>query len=164
MKTIKTFKKNTGRLTPAEAIDREDSLRVLSLMRRKKYSLAKASRTEGLSQRKALKYVRKGLKKKGRRWKAKRWDVILREMNFYWRGRNLILIIRDSRHATTIGRYNSAVRVFLETGNVKVLKPFKKKKIRDIRGKRYEFVTDPEKIFEIAERREDEEYYTIYSD
>jgi hypothetical protein len=68
--------------------------------------------------------------------------------------------IRDSRTASKISKYNSAVNQFLRTGN-DVLKQFKKP-FKDAKGKQHHFETDPNKLNEIAESQEEPEFYEIY--
>ena len=79
-------------------------------------------------------------------------------------GREFYVTTRDSRHSSLIGRYQNALKEFFNTGNESVLKPFKNKRVKDVNGKWHSLETDPEKLFDIAERREDEEFFTIYKE
>ena len=71
--------------------------------------------------------------------------------------------INDSRTASLIGRYQNAVKQFLNTGNKKVLRRFRKKKIKDIDGNAHSFETNPESLIEINQRIEEPEFYEVYT-
>ena len=60
-----------------------------------------------------------------------------------------------------IGKYNSAVNEFLRTGDIKVLKPFRRP-FWDAKGKPHHFETNPDKLYEIAEQLEEPEFWEIY--
>ena len=60
-----------------------------------------------------------------------------------------------------IKTYNSAVNEFLRTGDVKILKPFKRP-FKDANGKLHYFEIDPDKLYEIAEQQEEPEFWEIY--
>jgi len=130
-------------------------------MRRHGYSLTRASKEIGISPSTVKRYTN-GVKKKGHRWHPKRYDRIPRTLNINENGSEVWIEVNDSRHASIIGRYQSAVREFLETGNASVLRPFKGKRVRDAQGNWHVLETDPDAIYEISERRPDEEYYSIY--
>ena len=154
-------KRSWATLTPREKDLRDKSLKVLSQMRRKGQSLTRASREIGISP-KTVKQHARAFKKVNGRWKAKRYDRIERRMAINENGREVWVTVKDSRHASLIGRYQSAIREFLQTGDASVLEPFKGKRVRDADGKWHTLETDPKAIYEIQEMREDEEFYTIY--
>ena len=89
------------------------------------------------------------MKVKGK-WTAKSKDRISRIMSVYENGKQTWIDVRDSRIASKIGKYNSAVNEFLTTAEVKVLKPFKRP-FKDSQGKLHYFDIDPDKLYEIAE-------------
>lgn len=148
-------------LTPRERELRSKALRVIAQMRREGCSLTKASREGGISPQTVRRHT-KAVKKIDGRWKPTKYDRIERVMAINENGREVWLSVNDSRHASTIGRYHSAVRQFLETGDESILKPFKGKRFKDAKGNWHILETDPKKLYEIAERREEEEYFTIY--
>ncbi|MCD6476974.1 MAG: hypothetical protein J7K26_02285 [Candidatus Aenigmarchaeota archaeon] len=137
------------------------SLKVLDMMRAKK-SLTGASRELGLDIKIVKSHIKSAIRKYRGRWRPKRFDTIQREMIINSRGKTISIIVTNSKDASLIGRYHNAVKEFLKTGDVKLLKPFKGKVIIDVYGKKHKLETNPDKLFDIAEAREDEEFYTIY--
>jgi transposase len=148
-------------LIPREKMYRERSLKVVSQMRRHGYSLSQASRLERISPG-TVRHYTNAVRKTGVRWKPKAFDRIERMIAINERGRERYITVRDSRYASTIGKYHSAIRKFLETGDRSVLKPFKNKRIRDANGKIHKLETDPNKIYRIEKGREDTEVFSIY--
>jgi hypothetical protein len=151
-----------GSLTPRGKEQREKALKVLSVMRRKGLSLTRASREVRISP-SSVRRITHAYKRVGRRWKANRYDRIERKMNINTGGHRVSITVRSSRYASIIGKYHSAVREFLETGDVSVLKPFKGKRIKDAHGNWHILDTDPDTLYDIQDMNEDEEFYTIYA-
>jgi hypothetical protein len=150
-----------GFLTAREKELRGKALRVIAQMRREGHSLTRASREGGISPQTVRRYTR-AVKNIDGRYKPTRYDRIGRKMVINEDGKERWITINDSRHASMIGRYHSAVRQFLETGDESVLKPFRGKRFKDANGNWHTLETDPEKLYEIAEQREEEEYFSIY--
>ena len=117
-------------LKPREAHTRERTLEALRLMRNRGYSLTKASKKAGTTPETVRKHTR-AVKKSGNRYVPKSFDVVSREMRINSDGREIWVSVKDSRHASTIGRYQNAVKNYLNTGDESYLKPFRNKRIRD---------------------------------
>jgi len=162
MKEKPIYQREWDGLNPYEMERREKSLKTLSLMRKKNYSLAKASQDAGISPETVIRHTN-ALKKNGNQWAVKSQDRISRTMKINENGKELIVHLKDSRHASSVGKYHSAVREFLHTGNISVLDPYHRKRIRDAKGDWHVLETNPKNLHEINERREDEEFYVIYS-
>lgn len=156
------FKMDWEILNPTEMELREKSLKTLSLMRKKNYSLAKASQEAGISPETVIRHTN-ALKKDGSKWAVKSQDHISRSMKINENGREIVVHLKDSRHATSVGKYHSAVREFFHTGDFSVLNPYQRKRIRDAKGDWHVLETNPKNLHEINERREEEEFYVIYS-
>ena len=77
-------------------------------------------------------------------------------------GKELFIEVTDSRYATLIGKYHSAIKEYLNTGNTEVLAEFEGKKVKDSSGKWHALETNPSAIREINARREEPEFYVIY--
>jgi len=159
LKPKPVFKRSWSELTRRERSLRERSLEVLSKVRNGK-SLSEASRELHTNPETVIKNTNAFRKSKGK-WVAKSQDRISRVMGIYENGKQEWIEIKDSRTASRIGKYNSAVKEFLRTGNKDILKPFKKP-FKDAKGKLHYFETNPEKLYEIAESQEEPEFYEIY--
>ena len=152
-----------GNLTPSEMEHREKSLKSLSLMRKKNYSLAKAAGETGISPKVVIRHTNALKKNDNGRWAPKQYDHIPRMMKINENGKEIVIQVNDSRHASSIGKYHSTVREFLHTGDITVLDPYHRKRIRDAKGDWHILETNPKNLYEINERREEEEFYVIYS-
>ena len=130
-------------------------------MRNRGYSLTKASRIAGTTPETVRKHTG-AIKKDGYRYAPKSYDTVSREMRINENGREVWISIKDSRHASTIGRYQNAVKLYLNTGDESYLKPFRNKRIRDSEGNYHTLETNPHSLHEIQERRPNEEFFMIY--
>ena len=148
-------------LSPRERLARERALEVLSRARRSGQSLSRLSREHGVSVKTVLRTTQ-GFKKVKGRWKAKKVDRISRIMAINENGKELFIEVIDSRYATLIGKYHSAVKEYLNTSNTDVLAEFEGKRIKDSSGKWHALETNPSAIREINARREEPEFYDIY--
>ena len=159
----KLHQRSWKQLTPYQREKRQKSLEVLKKMRTKGYSITKASREVGIKPKTVLKHTN-AVKKVGTWWKAKRYDKIERTMRIASNGREYFVDTRDSRNASKLGKYQNALKIFYNTGDESVLIPFKNKRIRDSKGKWHTLETNPDKLWDIADVREDEEFYTVYKE
>ena len=103
-------------LSPREQLALERALEVLSHSRRSGQSLSKLSREYKISAKAVLKATN-SFKKVKNRWIAKKIDHILRIMEINENSKELFIEVTDSRYATLIGKYHSAVKEYLNTGN-----------------------------------------------
>ncbi|WP_268541334.1 hypothetical protein [Candidatus Nitrosotenuis cloacae] len=124
-------------------------------------SIKTASKQYGISPSTVKKYVGSALYKKNRRLVAKKSDNLLRRVRSYKDGIEIYITVRGNRRATTIGQYHSAIGRLPHDRSA--LLPFKKTRITDIYGKIHTLETNTVKIFAILERREDAEFFSIYS-
>ena len=130
-------------------------------MRENKF-LTKTAKELGITAYKVKKHLGRAIRKKGRKWVASKKDMIERSMTIYERGKRKTIILASSEDASLVGKYLNAVKKFLITGDKGVLKPFRKKQVKDSKGKKHTLETRPEKLFEIDERQEDLEFYEVY--
>ena len=147
-------------LTPEEKELRARSLDVLKESRKTKKSLTKISRQNTISPKTVLHHTN-AFKKVNRRWVAKKFDKISRSMMINENGKKISIEINDSRHASTIGKYNNAVKE-LKKGNKKKITEFSKKKIRDSNKNVHSFETDPDVIIRIEEKVPEPEFVDVY--
>lgn len=148
-------------LLPNERKIRNDSLHILGRIRRGE-DPKKVISDYNLSPEKLEKYLGNNLKHTKNTVKASLSDKIPREMMISENGIETPVIIRNSKSASIIGKYQNAKRYFLESGDDSKLKEFSKIKFRDIDGKIHRFETDPEKIIDIEDRKEEPESFEIY--
>ena len=154
-------RKSWNELEPEEKELRQRSLDVLSEARRTKKSLTKISKQNGISPKTVLHHTN-AFKKVNRRWVVKKFDRISRSMIINENGKKISVEVNDSRHASTIGKYQNAVKNFLNTGNKKKLLEFSKKKIRDSDKNVHSFEIDPNTIIKIEERVKEPEFVDVY--
>jgi len=155
------YARSWNTLSPREKLARERALEVLSHARRSGQSLSRLSREHKISARAVLRAT-KGFKKARGRWKVLKIDHISRIMAINEDYKELFVEVTDSRYATLIGKYHSAVKEYLNTGNIDILAEFDGKRIRDSSGKWHTLETNPSAIREINARREEPEFYDIY--
>lgn len=159
-------------LLPREQIARDKSLKTLSLMRQnKKLSLRQAARARNTTPNSVKKYAGAALERDARgRLVAKPRDRIYRHMklvNPYFRlGSDNRVVIRlditDSRTASTVGQYMSAVGAYVNDGEVEPLRQFRGKSIR-VAKLSYPLVTDLDLLDFMAQTGE-LRFETIYED
>ena len=153
------YKRSWDAITKRELNLREKSLDVLRKVRNVE-SLSRVSRELHTSPETVIKNTGAFRKVKGK-WIAKSQDHISRIMSIYENSKQSWIEVKDSRTASRIGKYNSAVKKFMETGNAEVLRPFKNPFL-DANGKLHYFEIDPDKLYEIAEQQEEPEFWEIY--
>lgn len=154
------FRKNLDSLFPEQLAKHADSLEVLKLMRHG-LSLSKASKQVGISPNTVRKYIGSALYKKHNRLIAKKSDNLLRKVPIYKNCGEISITIKGNRQATLVGQYHSAIGRLPHDRSA--LLPFKKIKIKDSYGKTHTLETNTVKILAILERREDAEFFSIYS-
>lgn len=148
-------------LTPRSSSKYDDSLEVLRLMRQG-YKINDASNEVGISPTTVKKYVGLALKKKDNVLVAKSADRLLRKMRIYEDGIEKWIQVKGLKNASIIGQYHSAVGRRVDKNERNALELFKKIKIRDAKGKAHILETDSRNIFDIFDRREEPEFFTIY--
>ncbi|MGI0012626.1 MAG: helix-turn-helix transcriptional regulator [Nitrososphaera sp.] len=148
-----TFRQKETRLRGLEA---------LGLMRKGK-SLTVAANETGISPSTFKRHIGKPLEKRRGRWKAKSHDRISRVMTIFSNGRRYNIETRSSTAASIIGRYNSAVGHFTQTGHTTNLNKMKGTVVRDASGQKYILETRPKKVIAILERLEEPDIPTIYA-
>jgi hypothetical protein len=149
------------KLKPKDRFIRILSLKVLDLMR-EGVSLRKASKEVGIDIETVKQHIRSAIYKRRGRWRAKKIDKIQREMNIYERGRIKSIVVTNSKDASLIGKYYNDVKKALETNDERILKKYKRRVIKDAKGKKHRLETRLEKILEIEEAKEEPEFWEIY--
>ncbi|MFA5125387.1 MAG: hypothetical protein WC462_00085 [archaeon] len=150
-----------AKLKPRQKVERIRALSVLNKVRNK-YSLTRACKEFGITKESAVKQLGRALFKRKGRWVARKTDSIQREMRIYSQGKIKSIIVRNSKDASIIGKYYSAVKNFLKTRSTKELRKFKRIKIKDAKRKKHTLETLPQKILDIEEQKENPEFYEIY--
>lgn len=105
-------------------------------------SRRQASRKFDLDPPKLSRLARPALRKLGNgRWAAKAHDHLLRVLVIPSRKGLREIGTRDSRQATVLGKYWTAVNRYLDTGDASALREFRGKHIIDANGKRIRLLT-----------------------
>lgn len=131
------------------------ALHVLARMRRTGESLVSSSRLEGLDPRTVLKQIPREFHKSRGRWvPLKTADREPRPMRLLDDKGRRPGVVRGSKAASLLGRYNAALSKFFSAnkkyaGNETLLKPFRGKRVGGV-----ELLTDPSKLLELAEAGE----------
>lgn len=155
------WKKDLDLLTKKQTAKYDDSLEVVSIMR-KGYSLNYASKQVGISSATVKKYVGSALRLKNNRLIAKKSDNLLRTIKIYENGKGNFIQIRGRKNSKIIAQYMGAVGRRIDKNDTTALKQFENKSIIDYKGKHHKFETDIKKLVAITERRENREFFGIY--
>lgn len=121
---------------------RRRALRALDLMRDRGISLTEAVDRANTSRRTMLKYAGRGLEKnESGEWDPKPWDRIVRLMDLPRPGGQERIPIQDSRTASKVGRYKTAVKKFARTDDDSALEEFENVTFQ-VNGETEGFLTD----------------------
>jgi hypothetical protein len=158
---VPLYQRSWASLSAKERVERERALDVLSNARRGGKSLYRLSKEHRISSFTVRKVTNAFRKVKGR-WKPDKSDRISRSLLIYSKGNRLYIEVKNSRHASIIGKYHSAIGDYLNNGNFDALAEFRGIRVRDSSGNWHTLETDPEAIKELAEEVEDRELNPIY--
>jgi predicted DNA-binding protein (UPF0251 family) len=156
------WKKDLDLLTPKKIAKYDDSLETLRLMR-KGVSIRQATKEMGISIKTLQKYVGSALRIKKGKIIPKITDNLLRKMRIYENGKETWIQIRGLRNASVIGQYHSSVGRLIDKNERNTLDVFKKVVITDDKGKKHKLETDRKLLFEIYDKRSEQEFFTIYT-
>jgi hypothetical protein len=159
--SLPIYKIDPRGLRPNELLLRNKALHVRTLIKKGR-DLNSALESEDIDKQDLLKYLGDTIKIKGDLVRVKKSDQIPRLMLIDENGKEISIVVRNSKDASTIAKYFNAKRHFLETGETSELKKFSKTKIKDADGNIHRLETDPDKIYEIEERKEEPEAFEIY--
>jgi predicted DNA-binding protein (UPF0251 family) len=151
------------KLSPRRLAKYEDSLEVLRLMRNNDISLSQASKMVQISPSTVKRNVGNALQKKNKRIIPRKNDNLLRKMRIYENGKEVWIQVRGNKKAATIAQYHGATGRLLNQGKTNAMKTFENQFIIDSKGKKHKFETSTKKLQDIAERREEAEFFTIYT-
>jgi len=131
---------------------RNRALHVLARMRRESVSLAVASRLEHTKASTVLRYVGSALRQEraSGRFRVAKSDKFKRLLQIPTADGYITVPVRDLKFARKLSSFANAVNYFLRTGHESQLRPFKGKSIR-VRGRKVEFVTDPQILSDLAD-------------
>jgi hypothetical protein len=116
---------------------------VVSMIRAERVSLRKASKEFGVDPSVVLRLGRSALRKhKNGTYAARKTDHLLRLLSIVTPEGRREIAVRDSRQASKLGSYWTAVQRYLQTGDDSALREFQGKKITDASRKRHLLITD----------------------
>lgn len=137
-------------LPPKQALARQRALEALSDMRTKGWSLTRAAREAETTPRNVQKYARRALKTtEGGRYTPTPFDRMPRAVRLLKPDGIEVVVVRDSRTASKVGRYWNAVDRHLKTGDPAELSKFRGKSFQ-VHGIPHEFLTDADTIEALA--------------
>jgi hypothetical protein len=135
--------------TPTSMEARERALDALALSRREGLSLTRAARLTHTTRRTVLRHAGRGFRHEGRRYRARPFDRIPREIAVLTAGGPERITVHDSRTASLIAEHANAVRRYLRTGDDTELRALRRAQIV-VRGRRIALPVDPELIDRLA--------------
>ncbi len=142
---------DVGRLRPAEQQARARALDAVSRMRHDQLSLSHAARAAGTTVAAIKRHAGPALDQTTRgTYRAKSSDRLVRPMLVPTVGGPITLDVRDSRSASLLGRYWSAVRQYLETGDAGPLRKLRGRSIT-VKKRAYPLITDPNALDTLAD-------------
>jgi hypothetical protein len=119
---------------------------------------ARSLRLEPDDLRRTLKQLRL-LKRKGKRWVFS--DDRPRRIQVVTAGRTRNVIVHGYEQAHVVSEYHHAVRAFLRTNNLKLLKPFRHRTVQAMNGREFVLETDPNALHRIA-AMDSPQFHEIY--
>ena len=108
------------------------------------------------------KYVGSALKIKDKVIIPKSTDYLLRTMRIYEGGKEVWIQVKGLKKASVIGQYHSAVGRLVDKNEKNALELFKKIQVKDIHRKLHMLETRRKEVFNIFDKREEPEFFTIY--
>lgn len=157
------YQRPWNKLTSKQKIQREMALKVVSESRRfPDRDPVQIAKSNGIKFSDVVRATG-AFRKVGNKWIVNPSDEIPRIMHIYSNSNDLIIELNNSRETSLLGQYLDAVRWFIFKNEPERLEAFKNRGVFDSNLKFYPFETDPKKILEIVERREEPEFYSIYA-
>lgn len=138
-----------AQLRPAERQARDRALEAVQLMRRDGLSLSRAAKQAGTTPNAVRRHAGSALEPVGGRYRAKPYDRLVREMHVLTARGVIVVPVRDSRSATKIASYMSAVDHYLRTGDDRRLRRFRGQGVW-VEKRFYPFITDLDTLDRLA--------------
>jgi hypothetical protein len=124
---------------------------VIQRIRRERISLTKAAKESGISRKKVLQFGGSALKKQPNgRYAVRSSDRLLRVLIIPSKAGSIEIAVRDSRTASKIGKYHTAVQEFIRRGDDTKLRQFEKHKLKDASGNPIKLLTDRADLMRLA--------------
>lgn len=139
---------------------KERALDALALSRREGVSLTRAARLTRTSRRTVLKYAGRGYRHEGRRYVARRFDRIPRELQVMTPTGPEVVVVRDSRTASKLSRQATAIRLYRDFGEERLLRQLGGSAVT-IEGRRYQLQLDTATLDRLIEGAE--VHYELYA-
>jgi hypothetical protein len=139
----------------------DDRLQLAFKVLRQEKSLSAAARAAKISPERLRHYAteRDIIERQGRRWIVR--HQLPRRMLLFSDGRAVQVVVGDFASASKIGRFMSAVSVFLRTNSPAGLRGFEGVSVTDLSGKTHSFETRPNALYRLASAH-DQSFEHIY--
>jgi hypothetical protein len=111
-------------------------------MRRESLPLKKAAKAEQIDPKTVLHYVGSALRRSGRDYWATPYDRLSRSMYAVTSRGIRPITLSDSREASLLGEYWTAVQGYLQTGDDSALRSFRRALITDANGRQIRLLTN----------------------
>jgi hypothetical protein len=145
---------------PARAIE-DDRLQLALKVLRQEKSLTAAAREAKISPERLRHYATEKniIERQGRRWIIR--HELPRRMLLFSDGRAVQVVVGDFASASKVGRFMSAVSVFLRTNNPAGLREFEGASVTALSGQTFPFETRPNALYRLASAH-DQSFEQIY--
>jgi hypothetical protein len=139
----------------------DDRAQIAFKVLRQEKSLTAAARAAKVSPERLRRYAvqRDLIERRGRRWVVR--HELPRRMLLFSDSRAFQVVVGDLASASKIGRFMSAVSVFLRTNNPAGLREFEGVSVTDVSGKTHVFETRPNTLYRLASAH-DQSFEHIY--
>ena len=153
--------KHLHELSIAQKAQREKSYQVLAMMRNGG-SFTASCVTAKIDPRTCKAHISTAIYKRNNRYKPRKNDHLLRNMRTNELGKDIFIELSDFREASKLAHYHRAVRDYFQNGDIGQLNSYKGDGVTDSDGVFHPFETNTTELFNIHERIEQPEFYSIY--
>ncbi|MFA6462035.1 MAG: hypothetical protein WCV90_07260 [Candidatus Woesearchaeota archaeon] len=152
-------------LNSTQRLEYRRSIQVLRLLRNEKYSMTSATKEMQISIKKVLANVGTAITKgKNGIYMAKKYDSLFRKLKIYEKGYLKSITVINYKDAQLIGKYHNAIQKLLYGKDLEALKEFEEVIIIDCNGIKHTLETDPNQIYLIMDRMENQEFFDLYAE
>lgn len=132
------------------AVRSDDKLEAALKRLRQMNNQARAAKEAGVSAERFRRFLRDNslAERRGRRWQIT--DNRHRQMTVITGGEERQITLRDAAQASLNGEHLNAVKAFLRTNDIDLLRPFEGRDVLDAKGKAHRLETNPNALYRLS--------------